>query len=328
MSEAWPATDLMLAAWGTSVCQKYAYSTFRLYIQGLKHYHVVTRESTKGFSTPWLRSMKTALRRMGRRKEKQKRWPIIIPHLRKIIKILNPDRPVDVLKGFIYLVGFFGRPRPSEYLYKKLPDSLLEGSDMGVHPTILWKDAKIQGNTPNRILTIKAHGAKFDPDDEGYFMGFRENNTILCVVSWFEKLRSIRNKRNQMYEYSPLMSLGESPVTTQQAKQWLRQDAKRAGLHAENYTQYSLRRGLATSLFLLGAPAETIKRLGRWRSDAYKRYIQLDTRIETTWQKRLLKYNLHEFGWLTLQEASQMKLSSVDEFTTTFRTSSRSSTKK
>jgi hypothetical protein len=97
-------------------------------------------------------------------------------------------------------------------------------------------------------------------------------------------------------------------------KQWLKSDAQRAGLIAENYSAYSLRRGLATSLFLLGASADTIKRLGRWRSDAYKRYIQVEPHASQLWESRLVSFNIKDYAWLTIDEAAELKLSSVDEF--------------
>ena len=42
-----------------------------------------------------------------------------------------------------------------------------------------------------------------------------------------------------------------------------------------NYSVHSFRRGAATSARAAGLPAEDIQLLGRWKSEAYKRYIQV-----------------------------------------------------
>ena len=47
----------------------------------------------------------------------------------------------------------------------------------------------------------------------------------------------------------------------------------RIGLNSEQFSGHSLRRGGATSLALRGVSDALIQVLGRWQSDAYKRYI-------------------------------------------------------
>lgn len=46
---------------------------------------------------------------------------------------------------------------------------------------------------------------------------------------------------------------------------------------SQQYATHSFRRGGATHLFSIGVPCETIRLLGDWRSDAYRRYIMVDT---------------------------------------------------
>ena len=58
------------------------------------------------------------------------------------------------------------------------------------------------------------------------------------------------------------------------------------GAPPKEYAGHSFRRGGATELARRGVPDRVIQKLGRWRSDCYKRYIE--TRIEelleyTTW---------------------------------------------
>ena len=170
-----------------------------------------------------------------------------------------------------------------------------------------------------RRISIRVHGAKHDPDDKGYVMRFQENETMSCVVGWMDHHKSHRIENITFDDFFPLFAIRTAPVTVELAKSWLKADAQAAGLIGHNYTAYSLRRGLATTLFLVGASPNTIKRFGRWRSDSYKDYIELDPATTAMWSMRLLRTQLRNFGPLSLEEAAQLTLSSVDEFFTKYR---------
>ena len=315
IQEAWPATDLLIAAWAASTCKKLAYQSFKMYMRGLKHYHVQLRLEVQGFESKFLRNYLMGLRKWVRNTTtKGKRWPITYPQLRFILKNLNPSKPADALRGFMYTVGFFGGPRPSEYLKKLISKATNFEEETLVHPIIRWVNVTLSGAYPRRSLSIRVLGAKFDPDDCGYLMNFVESGSDTCVIKWFSAHQRHRIRNNTKDDYQPLFAIKTDPVTVEQAKKWLKQDAKNAGLAHENYTSYSLRRGLATTLFLLGAKAETIKRMGRWRSDAYKKYVQIDPATTVLWRKRTRLSTFQHFGILTLDQASQLTLANVDDF--------------
>ena len=51
--------------------------------------------------------------------------------------------------------------------------------------------------------------------------------------------------------------------------------AAKAGLRRRSFSRHTLRIGAATAAARVGCPEEKIKALGRWKSNAYKRYIRL-----------------------------------------------------
>ena len=66
----------------------------------------------------------------------------------------------------------------------------------------------------------------------------------------------------------------KSPLTPQQMRLCLKQALLATGFDASLYGVHSLRIGRTTDLLKLGLSVETIKKLGRWRSNAVFRYLR------------------------------------------------------
>ena len=321
--EMFPASDVMLAAWSAEICRKVTYATYKNYFYGVKHYHVRTRMSVQGFESKFLKQMETGLRKLTRRRSGKDRWPITLPQLRTILGRLNGNSPRDALKGLIYTVGFYGGPRPSEYLKKYIGIDLCKETDGLVHPIVNVQDLSIKSMSRCKYMNIQTHGAKYDPEDKGYVMRFKKDwgdDDVANPVTWAEYHLRHRRKAKTAEPWMPLFALdGRNPTTVKWAKDALKSDAKLSGFCDKKYTGYSLRRGLATSLFLIGAPESVIKMCGRWKSEAYQRYIQVDRCTEYLWAEKLREATFKDFGALALEEAAEMKISEVSEFCMKFK---------
>jgi hypothetical protein len=66
-----------------------------------------------------------------------------------------------------------------------------------------------------------------------------------------------------------------TPVTRQFFNQQLTYSLKWAGLHNDRYKGHSFRIGAATTAAAMDTPEDTIKRMGRWHSDAFRKYIRI-----------------------------------------------------
>ena len=66
-----------------------------------------------------------------------------------------------------------------------------------------------------------------------------------------------------------------SPLTRSQFTGVLAKAIRCLGLPTQVYTSHSFRIGHASDLASKGLSNETIKKLGRWKSDAVERYIRL-----------------------------------------------------
>ena len=318
----WPATKAfptkveILAAWMAHLTTTVKTTTAKSYLTRLETYHQIYNLDTRAFRSKWLERVVEGLKRWKKDEdhEKRPRWPLTHPQVARMLGTLNKNKPEDALMGAVIAVGFLGGPRPAEYLRHPLSEEISEIAQ--VHPDILWEDLTWTGKKPKRILTIQVKGSK---KGEPYQMRLPENDQGVCAVYWIDALRRIRLARGDLRMKLPVFTLGSETITVEYAKDHIKKVAMAAGYADKTYTMYSLRRGLATSLFLLGAPVAIIKAMGRWTSGAYKRYIEIDPVTETLWHENLAASKFEEFGRLTIQEAAQMKLSKVDWFVKRFK---------
>ena len=65
-----------------------------------------------------------------------------------------------------------------------------------------------------------------------------------------------------------------SPVTSRHIRRVLRKMVKKVDLDPKLYNTHSLRIGRASDLMKMGTPLDTIKYLGRWKSNAVLRYLK------------------------------------------------------
>ena len=112
-----------------------------------------------------------------------------------------------------------------------------------------------------------------------------EPNNKLCLASWVLKLVQTcpAKGHNNLFSYTVPGSEQAIPVTyrelTYQMREWLRLIGEP---HFDKFTSHSLRRGGTSHAFNNGVPEQTVKVLGNWASQCYRRYIELtvETRIQ------------------------------------------------
>ena len=90
-----------------------------------------------------------------------------------------------------------------------------------------------------------------------------------------------------MLAYMAMRGPGDGPLfrfrsgealTRQRLVMALRKVLARAGLKPEEYAGHSFRIGAATTAAVCGISVDTIKTLGRWKSQAYQLYVRLPRR--------------------------------------------------
>ena len=263
-----PATKqklLNFVAW--MVRQGLKYQTVKCYLSAVRHLQV-----SCGGGDPRVDSMpllELAVR--GARKEqagtpKQTRLPITPCVLKKMLQVWNQD-PANgdhVMLWAACCVGFFGFLRSGEFT---APEK--EEFDSGVH--LSFKDIAIDNASDPRVISVRIKQSKTDPFRQGVTIFLGRTDAIICPVAALLAYLARRGSGD-----GPLFRFKNGqPLTRSRLVMEVRKALQEAGLQPETYAGHSFRIGAATTAAACGVPADVIKTLGRWKSQAYLLYVRL-----------------------------------------------------
>ena len=123
-------------------------------------------------------------------------------------------------------------------------------------------------------LELRVRFSKTDQTGCGHNLCITNNsNPQICpvsAVSDYLKLRPVSDSTDYLF-----IHLNGKAVTRSQFTSVLTNALKFAGLYQAGYNTHSFRIGAATTAAMMGIPSELIKEWGRWKSDAFKRYIRI-----------------------------------------------------
>ena len=217
--------------------------------------------------------------------------PVLGPMVTNCLEALHarvsraPEGTFDtILLAAMLAVGFNGCLRISEYLALGDTDKWLRVCDVtwaGVPPAV-------QADTPSLVAWLGTHSTA------AMQLGIRADKTSRpgdvrivriptspaeqwwqCPVRLLAHYLSLRATRLPCVSTDPLFVLASGrPPNLHWFNTALKHVLGQCGVpDAKRYSSHSLRRGMASTLASLGAPAEEVKAMGRWASTAYKGYI-------------------------------------------------------
>ena len=160
-----------------------------------------------------------------------------------------------------FLLAFYGMFRVSELV---APSSLL------VQRTLSFQDVILNTNLEFIYVTLRI--SKCNQSGHPVKLKIpREKNVDLCPVSALKDFLTIRPNIQGPF----FCHVDGKPVTRSQFSCVLIKSLGRVRPECSNIKAHSFRIGRATHLFQLGLSGKQIQALGRWRSEAYKKYIRL-----------------------------------------------------
>lgn len=198
------------------------------------------------------------------RKRHDNRAPITEKILTKICHVL-PNICFSIYESYLfkaaYLLAYFGLLRVSEIVFT---------NQLQANRPLLQSDVQIE--TGSRALLVSIRVSKTNQYGAPTTLRIpASGNQDFCCVTAMQKYFSLR-PTGAYYLFS---HINGSPLTRSQFSGILAKAIRTLGLSTHSYLSHSFRIGRATVLASQGVPIETIKKLGRWKSDAVEQYIRL-----------------------------------------------------
>ena len=120
------------------------------------------------------------------------------------------------------------------------------------------------------MLKIRLKSSKTDPFREGCAVFVGRTDCRLCpVAAMLAYLSYRRSSPGPLFKFSD-----GKPLTRSNFVEAVRKALDTAGIDSSQYSGHSFRSGAATTAAKQGIGDATIMMLGRWRSNAYQRYIR------------------------------------------------------
>jgi len=123
-------------------------------------------------------------------------------------------------------------------------------------------------------LELDIPASKTDPFRKGVTLKIAAAGDAACAVASLRNMITVAPAR----PIEPLFNIGEGPFSRRRITNILRIKLRSLG-YGGHYASHSFRREAATEARTAGVPEAMIQLLGRWKSDAYLRYIETNPEL-------------------------------------------------
>ena len=197
--------------------------------------------------------------------------PIKFNTLSSMIRMLSPARDHMIIASALTL-QYFACLRASE---------LCSGFNQSLAPTRADIEFDTRGHSPMMIYTChssktSAHGFKVHLGCSGLPV------CPVCIMYHYFTLYPAPSS-DPLFRFS-----SGHQLTYETYNAWIKYLIRGVGLDPTNYSTHSLRAGAATQAAQTGLDSHDIKRLGRWRSQAYLTYLRPPPESYATLAPRLV----------------------------------------
>jgi hypothetical protein len=253
-------------------------STMKSYLTGLRSYCVdmgMGGDDLQVFHHPRVQRVIRGIKIFhgAREGDRRERLPITRDHLLRILTRLDSNTQEGATYHAAFCTAFAGFLRVGEFTWTSA-EWLLGAADFSTwHVT--RRSVQFLDDEDSRLhLTLPA--SKTDPFRTGITITIAAASAAACPLKSLRRLF----EQHPLPNHSPLFTLSqdltapESALTRTKVISRLRDILLELGIPG-NYAGHSFRRGAATWARSIGIPDADLQLLGRWRSDAYKRYIEV-----------------------------------------------------
>ena len=288
-----PLQEHTLQRYAAYMARLVSYKTIKTYLAGLQYHSHVSGWPTSIKSMIRLYYLLRGIRRVqGSSFDRVRRRPITTVHLRLIryrLRFLVYSDFERLALTSAATVAFFGLLRCSEY-------TCASSSSFDPLVDLLASNVTIAENLT--IMSVRLKSSKTDPFRDGCTIRIGATGNDLCPVRLMHRYLSVHPFRQ-----GPLFVLSATRFITRVDMVNL---LTRCLPGLSNINTHSFRIGGASAAASAGIPDSTIQILGRWSSDAYRRYIRVSNGSVISLSQRIGSVNSLSRVWsLDLLSSSQ-----------------------
>jgi len=268
-----PASEVRLIEFVAWCSRSVGPPTIRVYLAAIRSWHIDNGFGDSSAGRLQLARVVRGVQRIASQ-PRRLRLPLTIEILRRVWAIEIDQGWDDVLFRAAISLGFFAFLRLGELA---VADSNV-AFDPSIHPTV-GDISFLQHEQHGRYATFRIKVSKTDPFRQGSTVHLGVTNSPICPVSalgtYLHFRRLVPPGAGIPLTSAPLFVCDDGRVLTKAIFiGMLRTRMRAAGLDNTAFTGHSLRIGAATTAAAAGLPDWLIKAMGRWKSDAYLRYVR------------------------------------------------------
>lgn len=265
-----PCSSDLLAGFVASLAGLYSGKTIRNYVAGVRAWHLMHRLPWQTDELELNRLLTGADKLTPPSSVRPPREPITVDYIATIREQLDISKPLDAAFYACLTIGFYSCIRLGEFTVPKASDfsSKIHVTNGNVHEEI---DRSGNLTTVIHLPWTKTHIAGED-------VSFAAQEGPTDPVSALINHRAINNPHEHHHLFAYKTTQGRMlPMTRNVFLNRLKHAASAAGLPC--HSGHSIRIGSTLEYLLRGLSFETIKVLGRWKSDAFRAYLRKHGKI-------------------------------------------------
>ena len=245
------------------------YQTVRLYLSALRYYQISYGGPDPSTSpSPHLDYVIKGIRKSQPTYTRPRRLPITPAILHTLYTIWSPDPTFNTTALWAACcLGFFAFLRAGEFT--------CPSRQAYTHSMLSPTDIQVDSRQNPSYLRVTLRSSKTDVFGAGVSIYIGSSHNELCPVTAVLSYLARRPSSP-----GPLFILENgTPLSRRFLIQHVRQALAVAGLDVTNFNGHSFRIGADTTASLVGISDSNIQLLGRWKSNAFTRYIRSPTNL-------------------------------------------------
>lgn len=266
-----PLSAETITLWMASVASQLTYETIRVYLHGIGTTHVELGAASPLDSKLIWRMYKAIKRLLGAQASKQK-LPITVELLMQLERWQAVGTVPGLSKRAAMWLGTCGLLRSGEFATRSSASNILLRRHLVFLDAAMQPLAEPASWSSAACMCVHLAASKTDPFRQGVDVLVSNERAVQAMVQYLHARGSAAD--------DDALFVGDadagSALTVSELLKHTRSLLVRAGIHdASKYAGHSFRRGGATSLHYAGVPDSLIRVMGRWRSFAFARYIDV-----------------------------------------------------